>query len=99
MYPAEGVEHVLGDVLGVDAVDGVAHVLAGRHDEAERDQDHDGDAIVQSEHGRVDVDVADLDEVLEAPEDVEHGQAGARLCSISPALPATVILRYIHTLR
>jgi hypothetical protein len=27
---------------------------------------------VQAEHGRVDVDVADLDEVLEAAEDVEH---------------------------
>jgi hypothetical protein len=25
--PAEGVQHLLGDILGMNAIDGVAHVL------------------------------------------------------------------------
>lgn len=37
VYPAERVEDVFGDLLRVDAVDGVPHVLPGGHDEAERD--------------------------------------------------------------
>lgn len=76
--PAVGVEDVLGDILGVDAVDGVPDVLSRRHNEAEREQDHHRDAVVQPEDGRVDVDVADFDEVLEASEYVQHGGRSLR---------------------
>lgn len=44
--PAVGVEHVFGNVLGVYAVDGVAHVLARRHDQAKRYQQYHCDRIV-----------------------------------------------------
>ena len=80
--PAVRVEHVLRYILGVDAVDRVAHVLSRRHDEAERQQDHHRDAVVQPEHGRVDVDVADFDQVLEAAEYVQHG--GRRTAGTRP---------------
>ena len=40
VYPTVGVEYLLRNVFGVDAVDGVAHVLLGRHDEGEGE--HDG---------------------------------------------------------
>jgi hypothetical protein len=73
MDPAVGVEDVLGDILGVDAVDGVADVLSRRHDETERQQNHHRDAVVQPEDGRVYVDVADFDEILQTPEYVQHG--------------------------
>ena len=73
MDPAIGVEDVLGDILGVDAIDGVADVLSRRHDETERQQNHHRDAIVQPEDGRVYVDVADFDEILQTPEYVQHG--------------------------
>lgn len=71
--PAVGVEDVLGDILGVDAVDGVADVLSRRHNETEGQQDHHRDGVVQPEDGRVDVDVADFDQVLETAEYVQHG--------------------------
>ena len=29
--PAEGVQHLLGDVFGMNAIDGVAHVLKSKH--------------------------------------------------------------------
>lgn len=64
MDPAEGVEHVLRYVFGVDAVYGVADVLARRHDQAEGDQDQDRDRVVEAEDGRVGVDVVDADEGL-----------------------------------
>ena len=71
--PAVRIQYVLGDILGVDAVDRVAHVLSRRHNETEGEQDHHRDAVVQPEDGRVDVDVADFDEVLETAEYVQHG--------------------------
>ena len=70
--PAVGVEHVFRNILGVDAVDRVAHILSRRHNQAERQQYHHRDAVVQPEHGRVDVDVADFDQVLQAAKYVEH---------------------------
>lgn len=68
--PAVGVQHILGDVLGVDAVDGVAHVLARRHDQAERDQQDDGDRVVQAEYRRVDVDIVHFNEILQSTKNV-----------------------------
>lgn len=78
MDPAVGVKDVLGDILGVDAVDGVADVLSRRDDETERQQDHHRDAVVQPEDGRVYVDVADFDEILQTPEYVQHGGRSLR---------------------
>lgn len=64
VYPAVRVEHVLGYVLGVHTVDGVADVLARRHNQTERHQDHHGDAVVETEYRRVDMDVANLYQVF-----------------------------------
>lgn len=72
MDPAVGVENILRYILGVDAVDGVADVLPRRHDQTEGYEHHNRDAVVQTENGRVDVDVADLDQVLQPPKHVEH---------------------------
>ena len=73
MDPAVGVEDVLGYILGVDAVDRVADILSRRHNQTEGQQDHHCDTVVQPEDGRVDVDVADFDQVLETAEYVQHG--------------------------
>ena len=75
--PAVEVEHVVGHIVGVDAVDGVADVLPRRYDDGEREQDHRTDTPVQPEHRRVDVDVADLDKCLEPDEYVQHGGVSA----------------------
>lgn len=72
MDPAVGVEHILGYVLGVDAVNGISDVLSSRHYQTERDQYDDGDGIVESEDSRVDVDIVDFDQVLESPKHVQH---------------------------
>lgn len=72
VYPTVRVEHVFRYVLGVHAVNRVAHVLAGGDDQAERGQQHHGQAVVQPEHGRVDVHVADFHQALQAPERVKH---------------------------
>ena len=47
VYPAVGVDHVLGDVVGVDAVDGVTHVLRGGHHDREGQHAGGGQAVVQ----------------------------------------------------
>lgn len=86
--PAVRVQHVLGYVLCVHAVDGVAHVLPRGDDQAERGQQHHGQAVVEPEHGRVDVHVADFHQALQAPEHVKHGVPGRRdVPSVSPAFP------------
>lgn len=86
VYPTVGVQHVLGYVLGVHAVDRVADVLSRGDDQAERGQQHHSQAVVQPEHGRVDVHVADFYQALQAPEHVKHGVPGRRdTPSVSPA--------------
>lgn len=88
VYPTVRVQHVLGYVLGVDAVDWVADVLAGGHDQAERGQQHHGQAVMEPEHGRIDVHVTDFYQALQAPEHVKHGVPGRRdTPSVSPAFP------------
>ena len=76
----------LRNVLGVDAVNGVANVLPRRHDEREGEQAHHREGVVQPEYRAVDVDVADLDQVLEAAEDVQHDWTSVRCGSDSVAL-------------
>lgn len=68
------------------AVDRVADVLPGGDDQTESGQQHDGQAVVEPEHGRVDVHVADFYQALQAPEHVKHGVPGRRdTRSVSPA--------------
>jgi len=78
VYPTVRVEHVLRYVLGVHAVDGVADVLPGGDDQTERGQQHHRQTVVEPEHGRVDVHVADFHQALQAPEHVKHGVPGRR---------------------
>ena len=47
--PAVGVQHVLGNVLRVHAVYGVADVLPRGHDQAEGQEEGDRGAVVESE--------------------------------------------------
>ena len=70
--PAVCVQHILGDVFCVDAVYGVAHILPCGDDEREGQQAHHREGVVQPEDGAVDVHVADLYQVLEATEYVQH---------------------------
>lgn len=63
----------------MDTIYGIAHILSCSHNEAKSNENHDGDTVVQSEHWRVDVYMADFDEVLQTPENVQHVAAGDRL--------------------
>ena len=62
----------LGDVLCVDAVDGVAHILLGGDDQTEGEHAGGGDAVVQPEHPAVDVAVRDVQEAPQLPEYLQH---------------------------
>ncbi len=64
----------LRNILGVNAVYGVAHVLPRGHQEAEGEAGHDGDGVVQPEDARVDLDVGELHEALQPPQQVQHGE-------------------------
>lgn len=87
MDPAECVQDVLWYVLGVDTIYGISHILPCCHNEAKCDEHHYGDTVVESEHWRVDVYVADFDEVFQTAENVQHDAAVE-----CPALP-----HYCHT--
>ena len=65
VYPAVCVEHVFGDLPCVDTHDGRPDVLARRHDEGEGQQGHDGDPVVEAEHGAIGVISADLHQTFE----------------------------------
>ena len=58
----------------MDAVYGVAHVLPRRHKEAEGEAGHDGDGVVKPEDAGVDLDVGELHEALQPPQQVQHGE-------------------------
>ena len=64
----------LRNILGMNAVYGVAHVLPRGHQEAEGEAGHDGDGVVQPEDARVDLDVGELHEALQPPQQVQHGE-------------------------
>lgn len=72
VYPAVSVQDVLGQVLAVYAVDGIADVLAGRDDQGERYQQDHSQAVMQAEDGAVDVDVRDFYETLQTAKYVQH---------------------------
>ena len=50
MDPTVEVEHVIRHIIGVDAVDGIAHILAGGDDHRKGEEDHRANAPVQPEH-------------------------------------------------
>ena len=62
----------LWNVFGVDAVDGVAHVLSGSDKQGEGEAGHDSDGVVQPEDARVNLDMGELDQALEPPQQVQH---------------------------
>jgi len=70
--PAVRVQHVLGDVLGVDTVYRIAHVLASGHDQGEGQQEGDGGGVVEPEDAGVDGDVVRLDQPLQTSEYFDH---------------------------
>lgn len=61
MDPAIRVQNVFWNVLGVDAIDRVAHILSGGDDQGKCQQTHDSECVVQTEDGAVDVHMADFD--------------------------------------
>lgn len=72
VYPAVSVENVLGQVLAVYTIDGIADVLAGCDDEGERYQQDHSQAVMQAEDGAVDMDVRDFYETLQTAKYVQH---------------------------
>lgn len=70
--PAIRVQHVLGQILTVNAIDRIANVLPGSDDQRERDEKDDRETVVQPEHSCVDVHVRDLDQAFQASEYVQH---------------------------
>jgi len=72
VYPAVRVHYVERHVVD-DAVDRVADVLSGRHQQRERHQDDDGCLVVQTENVVVDTYAVDLQQPLDGAEHVEHG--------------------------
>ena len=68
----------------MDAVDGVAHILARGNDHRKGEKDHRADAPMQAEHGGIDVNMADLNQGLESEEYVEHDGATSR-ANLDPA--------------
>ena len=72
MNPAECVEDILRDVFGVDAVDGVAHVLLGWDDQGEGKHTRRRHRVVEAEHPRVNVEVGHPQEPTKLPEDFQH---------------------------
>ena len=63
--PAVSVQHVLGDVLGVDTVDRVPDVLPGGDDQREGEEEGDGGGVVQAEDAGVRGDSVLLDKALQ----------------------------------
>ena len=70
----------LGDVLCVDAVDGVSHILLRGDNQAEGEHAGSGDAVVQPKDPTVDVAVGDVQEAPQLPEYLQHLRSRLR-CS------------------
>ena len=71
----------------MNTVDGVAHVLSGSDEEREGEAGHDRDGVVQPEDAGVDLDMGELDQALEPPQQVQHlGQSSFLLTQASYSL-------------
>ena len=88
MDPAIEIEDVIRHIVGVDAVNGIAHILASGDDYRKGKEDHRADAPVQPEHRRVDVNMADLNQGLESKEYIKHVGLEARLEAASAVFAA-----------
>ena len=77
--PAVEVKDVIGHIVCVDAVNGIAHILASGDDYRKGKEDHRADAPVQPEHRGVDVNMTDLNQGLESEEYIKHVGLEARL--------------------
>ena len=86
--PAVEVKDVIGHIVCVDAVNGIAHILASGDDYRKGKEDHRADAPVQPEHRRVDVNMADLNQGLESKEYIKHVGLEARLEAASAVFAA-----------
>ena len=74
--PAVGVEHIFGNVFGVNTINGIADILTRCNDQREGHQNHNGDRVVQTKYRRIGFDVIHLDQVLETPKNIQHFRAG-----------------------
>ena len=74
MDPAIGVHHVAGDVVD-HAVDGVADVLPGRHQQRRDEEQPDGDLVVEPEDLVVDPHGVELQEAHGLLEHAQHLEA------------------------
>ena len=86
--PAVEVKDVIGHIVCVDAVNGIAHILASGDDYRKGKEDHRADAPVQPEHRGVDVNMADLNQGLESEEYIKHVGLEARLEAASAVFAA-----------
>ena len=81
MDPTVCVEHILRDVLSVNTVDGISHILPRCDNQGKRQKAHHSEGVMEPEDCAVNVHMADFDQVFEATEDVQHfeGQLGGTL--------------------
>lgn len=78
MNPTISVQHVLGQILAMDAIDRITDVLSSGDDQGKRDQKDHGQTVMQPENGSVDVHMGDLDQALQTPEYVQHLGSGKK---------------------
>ena len=70
--PAVSIQNILRDVLGVDAVYGVANVLTSRDDEGKGEENNNSYCVVKSENCCVDLNVGHFDKGFQTSEYVDH---------------------------
>ena len=73
VYPAVGIQYLLWYVFAMDAVNGVAHILLGWHNQWKGEHARRGHRVVQPEHPRVDVHMGDTEQATKLAKDVQHG--------------------------
>ena len=91
VYPAVGVQHILGDVLGVNTIYGVPDILPGGHNKREGKEEGNSRAVVEPEDARVYGRVMGLDQALESSEYLEHG-GGSAVCRARLPLPTLTLV-------
>ena len=75
MDPTVCVQNILGDVPGVNTHDWRSNVLSCSHYEGEGQEGHDGDPVVEAEHGAVRVVTAHLHQAFQSQEKMQHFEA------------------------
>lgn len=91
--PAVGVHYVQRYIVD-DAVDRVADVLPGRHQQREDDQSDHGGLVVQPEHIVIDAHGVELQQPLHRTEHVEHG--GGCASRVYPSFPFSLSRLYLR---